>query len=168
MRIVHTHTSLKTAQPSGGAAMQWRTWKPAKVIALAPLQRAKRCSPGLRKRLPNRLEIPSKQGGLLLPSVNENNHNFPIPLPLTIELGTQFFIFAIVMKSIGPKIHRPYTDPSWSMDLSANQISKIWNNKNCSTRSNFKIHNWKKRPISYFLRRQGDFSSFGLCLAQWT
>ena len=51
-----THTRL----PSGGAATRWRTWKSAKVTALAQRQRAKRRSSGLRKCLSDRLEISCK------------------------------------------------------------------------------------------------------------
>ena len=52
----HTHTSLKAAQPSCGAAMRWRTWKPAKVTTLVQGQRAKR-----RSRLAERSTEPTPQ-----------------------------------------------------------------------------------------------------------
>ena len=48
-RRSRTHTSLKTARPSCGTATRWRTWKPAKVTALAQGQRAK-CRSRLAER----------------------------------------------------------------------------------------------------------------------
>ena len=46
-----TQTTLKTARPSGGAAMRWHTWKSATITALVQGQRAKHCNSGLCKCL---------------------------------------------------------------------------------------------------------------------
>ena len=66
-------------------------------------KRAKRRSPGLRKHLSGRLEIWCKTRR----AINENNRYFLIPLPLTVDLGTRFFVLPFLRN----RMDQRSTDP---------------------------------------------------------